>query len=251
MKFTNNPIYELVDIESIELDNVDITAYDISIEDDESFLLSNGFISHNSASSAFRSYRKPQTQGAFPLRGKFINVKEIPDSKVVQNKEVQSLMAAIGLKIGYEPINLRYGKILMYMDADVDGNSIAALLINFFGKYWPSLFSNGIILKVETPLMVAKKGKETLSFYSDFEYKQWESKQKSLSAWNIEYKKGLAALEDTEYKEIINNPKSYILTRDNEFDSTLNTWFSNDSTPRKLKILGKPIELNNNEKSLF
>jgi len=205
----------------------------------------------DSASSAFRRYREPQMQGAFPLRGKFINVSEIPDTKVVQNKEVQSLMAAIGLKIGHEPKDLRYGKILFYTDADVDGNSISALLINFFGKYWPELFEEGRILKVETPLMVAKKGNQTLSFYSDEEYKEWEKKQKNLSAWNIEYKKGLAALEDDEYREIIRSPQSYILTRDNGFNSTLKIWFSGDSSPRKKKILGESVELKTNNKSLF
>ena len=205
----------------------------------------------DSASSAFRRYRDPQTQGAFPLRGKFINVREIPDSKVVQNKEVQSLMAAIGLKIGHEPKDLRYGKILFYTDADVDGNSISALLINFFGKYWPELFENGCVLKVDTPLMVAKKGKETLSFYTDEEYKEWESKQKSINTWNVEYKKGLAALEDIEYQEIIKNPKLFVLTKDAQFNNTLETWFSGDSTPRKHKILGEPIEIKNNKKSLF
>ena len=205
----------------------------------------------DSASSAFRRYRDPQTQGAFPLRGKFINVREIADSKVVQNKEVQSLMAALGLKIGHEPKDLRYGKILLYTDADVDGNSISALLINFLGKYWPELFEEGRVCKVETPLMVAKKGKETLSFYSDEEYKEWETKQRSLKSWDIEYKKGLAALEDEEYKEIIKNPQVFILTKDNEFDSTLDIWFSKDSTPRKKKILGEDVYIKKNEKSLF
>lgn len=204
----------------------------------------------DSAGSAFRRYRDPQLQGAFPLRGKFINVREIPDSKVVQNKEVQSLMAAIGLKIGHEPKDLRYGKIMFYTDADVDGNSIAALLINFFGKYWPELFTEGRMLKIETPLMVAKKGKETLSFYSDIEYKKWEAKQKSLSAWSIEYKKGLAALEDEEYKDIIKSPRSYCLTKDSDFNNTLEIWFSGDSMPRKHKILGEYINTKSN-KSLF
>ena len=160
-------------------------------------------------------------------------------------------MAAIGLKIGHEPKDLRYGKILLYTDADVDGNSISALLINFLGKYWPELFEEGRVCKVETPLMVAKKGKETLSFYSDEEYKEWETKQRSLKSWDIEYKKGLAALEDEEYKEIIKNPQVFILTKDNEFDSTLDIWFSKDSTPRKKKILGEDVYIKKNEKSLF
>jgi hypothetical protein len=103
MNYSNSTLYELVDIEDIIIDDYDSTAYDIEVEDDASFLLSNGFISHNSASSAFRRFRDPQTQGAFPLRGKFINVREISDSKVAQNKEVQALMAAMGLKIGHKP----------------------------------------------------------------------------------------------------------------------------------------------------
>jgi len=205
----------------------------------------------DSASSAFRQYRNPNMQGAFPLRGKFVNVRESIPSKVVQNKEVQSLMAALGLKIGHEPKDLRYGKILLYTDADVDGNSISALLINFLGKYWPELFSEGRVLKVETPLMVAKKGKETLSFYSDEDYKEWESKQRSLSSWSIEYKKGLAALENTEYQEIISNPKTFTLTKDKDFENTLDTWFSKDSEPRKKKILGEDLIYKTSDKSLF
>lgn len=206
----------------------------------------------DSATSAFRKFRNPQTQGAFPLRGKFVNVREIKDSKVVQNKEVQALMAAIGLKIGHEPKDLRYGKIMFYTDSDVDGNSISALLINFFGKYWPELFDEGRIQKVDTPLMVAKKGKSTKSFYTERDYLQWESKQKNLSTWDIEYKKGLAALENEEYKNIIQNPKTFTLIKDKDFNNTLNAWFSKDSLPRKKKILGETIEESkNNNKSLF
>jgi len=207
----------------------------------------------DSASSAFRRYRDPQYQGAFPLRGKFVNVREMSDAKVVQNKEVQSLMAAMGLKIGHEPTDLRYGKLLLYTDADVDGNSIAALLINFLGKYWPELFEQGIICKVETPLMVAKRGNKTLEFYTEEDYKEWEVKEKSLSKWNIEYKKGLAALEDTEYKEIIRHPRTFVLTKDNNFIQTLKVWFGKDSEPRKKKILGCKSEQNIKvaDKSLF
>jgi len=205
----------------------------------------------DSASSAFRRYRNPQTQGAYPLRGKFVNVREMPPTKVVQNKEVQELMAALGLKIGHEPNNLRYGEIHLYTDADVDGNSISGLLINFLGKFWPELFERGIVKKVDTPLMVAKKGKQSLNFYTDSEFKEWENKQRSLSGWNIEYKKGLAALEDDEYREIITNPKTFTLVKDKEFNNTLETWFSKDSNPRKKKILGVKEIIKKTSKSLF
>jgi DNA topoisomerase-2 len=199
----------------------------------------------DSAKSAFRRYRDPKTQGAFPLRGKFMNVTETPDTKVAQNKEVQSLMASLGLRIGHPVKDLRYGRVLIYTDADVDGNSIAGLLINFFAKYWPELFTMEVIWKVDTPLMVAKKGKTTLSFYADTEYLDWESKQRDLKGWDISYKKGLAALEDAEYKEIIQHPNAYSLTKDDHFGHTISSWFAGDSSPRKDLIMQGPPDRSN------
>jgi len=98
--------------------------------------------------------------------------------------------------------------------------------------------------------MVAKKGNESLNFYTEEDYKEWESKQRSLSKWSIEYKKGLAALEDAEYKEIIRSPKTFTLSKDKDFNSTLDIWFSKNSEPRKRKILGQAVEIKN-KKSLF
>ena len=71
-----------------------------------------------------------------------------------------------------------------------------------------------------------------------------------LNSWSIEYKKGLAALEDAEYKEIIRSPRTFTLTKDKDFNNTLDIWFSKNSEPRKRKILGQPMEIKNN-KSLF
>jgi DNA topoisomerase-2 len=192
----------------------------------------------DSASSAFRQHREPMTMGAFPLRGKFINVMELPNTKVIQNQEVKNLLGAIGLKMGEEPNDIRFGKIFIYSDADPDGDSIAGLLINFFGKYWPELFERGIICRVMTPLVVCKKGNDKKWFYTNSEFEAWERSQKTLSGWSIEYKKGLAALEDEEYKEIIQNPNYFVLDKGDNFQGTLETWFAGDSAPRKVKILG-------------
>ena len=196
----------------------------------------------DSAKSAFRNYSDPNFQGAFPLRGKFINVMELPNTKVIQNQEVKNLLASIGLKMGEAPTNLRFGKILLYTDADPDGDSIAGLLMNFFGKYWPELFEQGKILRVLTPLVVAQKGKDKEWFYTAQEFQDWESSQKNVSQWKISYKKGLAALENEEYKEIIRNPKAVTIDKGDKFHETLSTWFSGDSGPRKHKILGTEPE---------
>jgi DNA topoisomerase-2 len=129
-----------------------------------------GLFEGDSAVSFFRKFRDPNSQGAFPLRGKFINVTELPNTRVIQNQEVKDLLVAIGLKMGEEPKNLRYGKILIYTDADVDGSSIAGLLLNFFGRYWPELFEQGRICRVETPLVVVKRKDEKISFYNSNKY---------------------------------------------------------------------------------
>ena len=192
----------------------------------------------DSAMSAFRKFRDPQVQGAFPLRGKFINVTELPNTRVIQNQEVKDLLTAIGLKMGEPPKDLRYGKIIIYTDADHDGSSIAGLLMNFFGRYWPELFDQGRICRVMTPLVVAQKGTEKYSFYAEAEFVEWTKKNRDLKKWDIGYKKGLASLEDDDYKDIIQNPKLFSIVGGKELKLTLDTWFASDSAPRKRKILG-------------
>ena len=120
-----------------------------------------------------------------------------------------------------------------------DGNAISALLINFFYKYWPELFDNPIIFKAETPIVVAtstKKKNHKISFYTQNEYNEWLSGQNPKD-WDIEYKKGLAALVDDEYREIITNPKMTQLTSDELSKDCLQTWFGKDSDLRKGELL--------------
>ena len=194
----------------------------------------------DSASSAFRKYRDSQTQGAFSLRGKFINALEITNQKLVSNNEVVNLMGALGLKLGQKavPGTLRYGRILFYCDADHDGSSIVGLLINFFYKYWPELFENPMVFKAETPIVVSKnkKLKKKISFYTQEEYNKWIGSINT-KEWEIEYKKGLGALVDEEYKEIINSPRLTKITSDELSKKYLNVWFGKDSDLRKTELL--------------
>lgn len=192
----------------------------------------------DSASSAFRKYRNPNLQGAFPLRGKFINVAETPSTKVIQNQEVKDLLTAIGLKMGEPPSNLRYGKILIYSDADPDGDSIAGLLINFFGRYWPEMVEQGRICRVMTPLVVTKKKDESNWFYTIREFEEWCIGRDDLKSWSIEYKKGLASLEDAEYEQIIKNPNMFAIEGGLDLKATLDAWFASDPSIRKEKIMG-------------
>ena len=89
-----------------------------------------------------------------------------------------------------------------------------------------------------TPLVVAKKKDEKQWFYTASEFEEWQSKQKDISKWDIAYKKGLAALEDDEYREIIQNPNMFSIQFGNDYKDTLDAWFGSDPMPRKEKILG-------------
>ena len=200
-----------------------------------------GLFEGDSAISAFRKYRTPETMGAFALKGKFVNVSEITNQKLVQNDEAVNLMASIGLKLG-QPIdvkNLRYGRVLIFTDADMDGNAISALLINFFYKYWPDMFERKMIYKVETPIVVAipkTKTKKKILFYTQNEYNTW-AEQNDLKQFEIKYKKGLAALVDDEYDDIINRPRLTLITKDEASKGSLETWFGKSADLRKNELL--------------
>jgi DNA topoisomerase-2 len=200
-----------------------------------------GLFEGDSAISAFRKYRTPETMGAFALKGKFVNVSEITNQKLVQNDEAVNLMASIGLKLG-QPIdvkNLRYGRVLIFTDADMDGNAISALLINFFYKYWPDMFERKMIYKVETPIVVAipkAKTKKKVLFYTQNEYNIW-AEQNDLKQFEIKYKKGLAALVDDEYDDIINRPRLTLITKDEASKGSLETWFGKSADLRKNELL--------------
>lgn len=196
----------------------------------------------DSAAGNARDHRDAQTQGIFALRGKFINVHKITVKKMMENAEAFGLMGSIGLKVGVKARmeDLRYTKIVITTDADYDGFSITGQLINFFFKYWPELFEMGVIVKSETPIVIVtdKKTNVKINFFKQELFKDWMSENKAnASKYDISYKKGLAALEFDEYKEIINNPILTQITLDDASKNSLATWFGDDADLRKVAIM--------------
>lgn len=203
----------------------------------------------DSPMAGFRKYRNPETQGAFPLRGKSLNVREVTEKKAIENQEIKSILGALGLQFGKSPFvydkkgnlvedNLRYGEIHIYSDADVDGISCASLLVNLFEKWWPELFRKHRIARCETPVIIAKNKKtgKRIDFYYDDEWEEW-TKKNDVTKWDVSYKKGLAALTDTEYEEIIKNPRLYYYDITDKSEEKLNVWFGGDSALRKQALL--------------
>lgn len=201
-----------------------------------------GIYEGDSALSAVRKFRDPNTMGAFPLRGKFLNVSEMNASTVIKNNEVQNLISSLGIRLG-EKVNendLRYGKVYIFTDADSDGDAISALLINFFYKYFPELFDQERIYKVQTPILVAQKkgGKkiEKVYIYTNKEFEEWQTKN-DVKQYDIEYKKGLASLTNDEYEIIIQDPKLIKIQPDVHSQENLEIWFGKDSSRRKEKLI--------------
>ena len=175
--------------------------------------------------------------GVFPLRGKFLNVRDAPKSTIVNNKEFINLKQILGLQTGkeyksLEGSGLRYGSIMICTDADVDGSHIKGLIINMLEYFWPSLFRmDGFIKSMSTPVVKASKKGKVIEFYSLVTYEKWKASN-STDGWNIKYYKGLgtsSAAEAKEYfKELAKNTVSYEYNGEKS-TAAMNLAFNKDS----------------------
>ncbi len=145
--------------------------------------------------------------GVFPLRGKLLNVRDINMKKITDNQEISSLVKIIGLKFQKKnDINdiqkdLRYGKVLILTDADVDGSHIKGLLINLFSVFWPELLNiPGFLMSLATPIIKVKKQKQVKEFFTLTEFDKWKETIDNLKQWNIKYYKGLGTSTSEEAK---------------------------------------------------
>jgi DNA topoisomerase-2 len=142
--------------------------------------------------------------GVFPLRGKLKNVRELKKNIAVKNEEVSYIVKILGLEYGKEYTDtksLRYGKVMIFTDADVDGTHIKGLFINVIAWGWPSLLRiKGFITSLATPIVKAFKRKEALNFYSMADYEKWSKSTQSVG-WSIKYYKGLGTSTKEEAKE--------------------------------------------------
>lgn len=118
-----------------------------------------------SAIGQLLNVRNPKTTGGYPLKGKILNVTGMSALDIVKSNEINELLAILNLTIGKPATDISYGRIAILTDADVDGGQIGCLLANLFAL-WPELFEEGRIHKVETPLVIASKGKQKKIFYT-------------------------------------------------------------------------------------
>jgi DNA gyrase/topoisomerase IV subunit B len=156
------------------------------------------------------------TIGIYPLKGKLLNVRGEQVKKIAENKEITDIKKILGLETGreYKTINdvfqhLRYGKIMIMTDQDLDGHHIKGLCINLFHSEWVSLIHiPGFISFMNTPILRAKKGSQVVVFYNEGEYQLWKQNMGGNSdGWTIKYFKGLGTSTSAEFKEYFTNKK--------------------------------------------
>jgi len=179
--------------------------------------------------------------GVFPLKGKFLNVRDAKDKSIIENEEIQNLIKILGLQMGknYESElkGLRYGNLMIMADQDYDGSHIKGLIINFIHHFWPSLIRrNGFLKEFVTPIVKVSKGDQTKCFYTLKEYKEWYDLHKQ-SGWKIKYYKGLGTSTPAEakgyFKSIEKNRIKFKYIND-EDDKSIDLAFNkNNSEMRK------------------
>lgn len=150
--------------------------------------------------------------GVFPLRGKLMNVKEATDKKIMENEEISNLKKILGLESGkeYKTLDdLRYGKIMIMTDQDVDGSHIKGLIFNMFHALWPSLVKDHhhFLTSMMTPIVKASKGKTVMSFYNLTDFENWRASD-GLRGWTIKYYKGLGTSTEEEALEYFHDLKT-------------------------------------------
>lgn len=123
----------------------------------------------DSAGGSARMGRDKKTQAVLPLRGKPLNVEKARIDKMLANKEIKSLVIAFGTAIAenFDISKLRYHKIIILSDADVDGRHITTLLLTLFYRYFPELIKNGHVYVAQPPLYLIQNGKEKTYVYKD------------------------------------------------------------------------------------
>jgi DNA topoisomerase-2 len=191
--------------------------------------------------------------GIYPLRGKLLNVRGEMIKKVSENKEIADIKKILGLETGkkYRSLedvhhSLRYGKIMVMTDQDLDGSHIKGLCINLFHSEWETLTKiPGFISFMNTPILRAKKGQQVRVFYNEGEFNRWkqENGEKELKTWTIKYFKGLGTSTSAEFKEYFANKKIVNFTSGPTSDDSIDKIF-NKKRPDDRKLWLESYEKN-------
>ncbi|MBE9114775.1 DNA topoisomerase (ATP-hydrolyzing) subunit B [Lusitaniella coriacea LEGE 07157] len=201
--------HRVVSIKRLE-ERIDV--YDIEVPHTNNFALASGIFVHNSAKQG----RDRRFQAILPLRGKILNIEKTDDAKIYKNNEIQSLITALGLGIKGEEFDseqLRYHRILLMTDADVDGAHIRTLLLTFFYRYQRDLVDRGYIYIACPPLYKLERGRNHQYCYTERELQQAISQFPSNANYTIQRFKGLGEMMPKQLWDTTMNPETRTLKR--------------------------------------
>ncbi len=207
----------------------------------------------DSAGGNAKMARNKEFQAILPLRGKILNVEKANMHKMLNNEEIKAIITAIGTGIGkdFDISKLRYGKIIIMTDADVDGSHIATLLLTLFFRLMPQLIEEGHVYRALPPLYKIKSRREVYYAYNDKEkediVKQLEMENKP---YDVQRYKGLGEMNADELWETTMNPETRRLKQITiedaiEADQTFTLLMGSEVEPRRQFIIEHALEVKN------